>query len=105
MQLIPGWTLLEPGETDILGMDFATELGGATLLSAIWTCSVFVSSPLSDPNPSAVLNGGSFILLGTQTWQPVKGGIDGVLYRMDVVAVTSDGRAPKNWAIIPCSMS
>lgn len=102
MQLAPGWTVIEPGESDTVGIDFAKELGTATISSVAWSCTLYNPVFAVDSNPSAVLVGGGFPI-GTQAWQKVVGQVDGATYRLEAVITTNDGRTLKNWALLPCT--
>lgn len=104
MQLDPGWSVLEPGELDSFGFNFLAELNGATILSTVWTCTLYNPITANDPTPGSCLVGDPFLTNGnTQSWQEVQGRVDGAIYRLEAQVNLSDGRILKNWALVSCT--
>ena len=98
MQITPPWTYIRPDETDILGLDFKKDLLGATIVSTTWTCRVVSGE---DATPSSRLAGLPSVN-GTISQQKVTGMLVGVIYDLEALVVTSDGRTLSLDSTIEC---
>jgi hypothetical protein len=77
-----------PAEAIVLTFNFAPDLGALTLSGAP-TITV-TDANAKDPSPSAILNGAPQLdSTQTQWLVPVKAGIDGAAYLLDIVTQTS----------------
>lgn len=77
-----------PGESVLQAFDFASYIPvGATLASAVTTCSVYRGT---DPSPSSVISGTSAVS-GTKASQTLAAGLDGVIYLVTCLGTLSNG--------------
>jgi hypothetical protein len=89
MTITTRWNAKDPIEQDVAQFTFA--LGaGETLSNATVQVTVLAGT---DATPANVLNG-AVTLSSVQgiVYQPFKGGLDGVIYKMKCIATTSAGR-------------
>ena len=70
---------IDPQEIKLVTFPFVSELAGASIASAAVTCTVVSGG--EDPSPSDLLVG-SAVAVGTNVTQRVKGGINGITYRL-----------------------
>ena len=73
-------------ENEQFTFDFSTVMASTETISSA-TSTVEVMSG-TDPNPTAILVG-SPVVSGQQVAQRISGGLDGVIYRIEVTATTS----------------
>lgn len=91
---MPGLIILpqkSPAATQAVVFDFASSYSvgtTATLTSATVTATVWAGV---DPSPGLIVDGVATVN-GLQATQLVTGGVDGVVYRVKCVALTSDGQ-------------
>lgn len=100
MQLTQTWTQIRPDETDVLGFDFTKDLLGASIESTQWNCTVVSGC---DPTPQNRLVGSPSIN-GNISQQFVAGMLAGVIYDLEAIVVTSDGRTLSLDSTIECDM-
>lgn len=73
-------------ENEQFTFDFSPAMGtGETITSATSTVEVVSGT---DPSPTSILLGGP-VVSGQQVGQRIYGGLDGVIYRIEVTALTS----------------
>lgn len=86
------WTAKRVGEKPIVGFNYANtlaQLPGETIVSAVWRITVLEGT---DPNPSAMLAEGEYIISGSHVLHKLVGGVAGTLYEIFCDATLSDGQ-------------
>jgi hypothetical protein len=81
----------KPNETLTLSMDFSQKgwlKAGETITACLWTALVYEGS---DANPNAMISGAATIL-GTEVFQDVANGLEGVVYLFLATITTNTGR-------------
>jgi len=94
------WDDIDPGETILLGLNFADDVAtGDSISSATWTCSVASGV---DASPSSRISGGPLIS-GTLVQIMVTGMLPGVLYRLQAYATLASGQIVTLYSHVACT--